>query len=185
MTVFVNTTICGDEHDAAPVQCPLEATGPGATPRGLCAVGRALHHDGRPRLQWPVPLSLRPWRLGRLGGGAAAPRCCAALALTRPPPAKGLHASTRCPAEATTLIGIRVFFGGYHTYRFAYLSFAYPPHIINSRIYDVGINCHKYVKYVDSRTALLCLWCSLLSCLNLQHILWLPTLQCSPWLPHL
>ena len=93
---------------------------------------------------------------GRLGGSVAAPRCCAPLALTQPPPAKGLHASTRCPAEATTLIGIRVFFGGYHTYRFAYLSFAYPPHIINSRIYDVGINCHKYVKYVDSRTALLC-----------------------------
>ena len=109
-----------------------------------------------PRLQWPVPLSLRPWRLGRLGGGAAAPRCCAALALTQPPPAKGLHASTRCPAEATTLIGIRLFFGGYHTYRFAYLSFAYPPHIINSRIYDVGINCHKYVKYVDSRIRVLC-----------------------------
>ena len=86
----------------------------------------------------------------------AAPRCCAPLALTQPPPAKGLHASTRCPAEATTLIGIRVFFGGYHTYRFAYLSFAYPPHIINSRIYDVGINCHKYVKYVDSRIVLLC-----------------------------
>ena len=93
---------------------------------------------------------------GRLGGGVAAPRCCAALALTQPPPAKGLYASTRCPAETATLIEIRVFFAGYHTYRFAYLSFAYPPHIINSRIYDVGINCHKYVKYVDSRIRVLC-----------------------------
>ena len=27
----------------------------------------------------------------RLGGGAAKPRCCAALALTQPPPAKGLY----------------------------------------------------------------------------------------------
>ena len=96
---------------------------------------------------------------GRLGGGVAAPRCCAALALTHPPPANGLYASTRYPAGTATLtctlIEIRVFVAGYHTYRFAYLSFAYPPHIINSRIYDVGINCHKYVKYVDSRTALL------------------------------
>ena len=48
-------------------------------------------------------------------------------------------------------------FGPVSYVQIAYLSFAYPPHIINSRIYDVGINCHKYVKYVDSRTALL--WC--------------------------
>ena len=46
----------------------------------------------------------------RLGGGAAKPRCCAALALTQPPPAKGFYASTRCPAETATLIKIRVFF---------------------------------------------------------------------------
>ena len=92
---------------------------------------------------------------GRLGGGVAAPRCCAALALTQPPPAKGRYASTRCPAETATLIEIRVFVADYHTYRFAYLSFAYPPHITNSRIYDVGINCHKYVKYVDSRIRVL------------------------------
>ena len=57
----------------------------------------------------------------RLGGGAAKPRCCAALALTQPPPAKGLYASTRCPAETATLIKIRVFFASYHTYVSTYL----------------------------------------------------------------
>ena len=53
MTVFVNTTICGDEPDAAPVE--LEATGPGATPRGLSAVGGALHHSGRSACNGPYP----------------------------------------------------------------------------------------------------------------------------------
>ena len=46
-------------------------------------------------------------------------------------------------------------FGPVSYVQIAYLSFAYPPHIINSRIYDVGINCHKYVKYVDSRIRVL------------------------------
>ena len=58
----------------------------------------------------------RPCPSGRLGGRVAAPRCCAAHALTQPPPAKGLCASTRCPAETATLIKIRVFPAGYHTY---------------------------------------------------------------------
>ena len=120
------------------------------------------------------------WR--RCGGAAVlcSPRTNAASACKGP-----LYQACICPHRDARRPLPYANFGPVSYVQIAYLSFAYPPHIINSRIYDVGINCHKYVKYVDSRTALLCLWCSLLSCLNLQHILWLPTLQCSPWLPHL
>ena len=38
-------------------------------------------------------------------------RCCAALALTLTPPAKGLYASTRCPAETAALILIKILAG--------------------------------------------------------------------------
>ena len=41
--------------------------------------------------------------------------CGPVLALTQPPPPKGLYVNARCPAETATLTKIRVFFAGYHT----------------------------------------------------------------------
>ena len=120
MTVFVNTTTCGDEPDAPPVPCCLAlASGdfdpssrsapPGLGLRAGLVLRCQMRLEGPPTA---VPLMCPS---GRLVGGVAALRCCAALALTRPPPAKGVYASTRCRAETATLIKIRVFFVGYPT----------------------------------------------------------------------
>ena len=116
----------GDDPDAPPVPCCLaQASGdlistllPGLLPRlrTKSRAGPAISDiDAAGRGPFP-PTSMPHCPSGRLGGGVAAPRCCAVLALTQPPSAKGLYASTRCPAETATLIKIRVFFAGYHTY---------------------------------------------------------------------
>ena len=139
----------GDKPGRAPPVPPCLGLASGDF--GLRSWSAARHRTiSRRALRYRIRLSgthaRSAWR--KCGGAAVlcAPRTNAASACKGPPCQYSIPRGGHYPNRDSRI---------FHTYRFAYLSFAYPPHIINSRIYDVGINCHKYVKYVDSRIALL------------------------------
>ena len=120
--MILGVTVCehqtrGDKPGRAPSVPPCLALASGDFGLRCCSAGSPAS-DHQPGAPCEIGSGWQGLMPGRLGGGVhvAALRCCAALALTQPPPTKGLYASARYPAETATLTKIRVFFAGYRTY---------------------------------------------------------------------